>query len=157
MIVLWKLVFQPYLRVKNTRRPHHEDGGKAEETNANQALAAEFETKLQAAKQEALELKVALRAEGVQSRMTSLARQLSKPTTNCPQRAKSSPENRCTDRVAGTCRRLASVVVSKVLGRAGERRPFNLCDRSFRRGYNHEESWSYDSGFIQRISSSSRW
>lgn len=124
MIVLRKLVFQPYLRVAAIREElTTKTAERAEETSAKaRELAQAFESKLQAAKQEALELKGALRAEGVRAKDEVI----SQATTQANSELTAAREKLSHDigavRAAsqGMVDDLAGSIVSKILGRSTE-------------------------------------
>ena len=124
MLVLRKLVFQPYLRVSKIREElTTKTAERAEETSARAALlASDFEAKLQAAKQEALEVKSALRAEGVEIKdqiLNQAADQANAELASARQKLASE-----IDDVRGASQalvdELSSAIVAKVLGRPSD-------------------------------------
>ena len=124
MIVLRKLVFQPYLRVAKIREDlTTKTAERAEDTSAKaQALAVDFEAKLQSAKQSALELKANLRAEGIQSKdaLIEKATQEANEELSAARAKLASEIEDVRTASQGLVDELAAAIVSKVLGRSGE-------------------------------------
>ena len=124
MLVLRKLVFQPYLRVSKIREDlTTKTAERAEETNARaKVLAEDFEAKLQAAKQQALELKSALRAEGIETKdqiLSQAADQANAELASAREKLGSEIEDvRAASK--GLVDDLSSVIVAKVLGRPSD-------------------------------------
>jgi len=124
MLVLRKLVFQPYLRVAKIREDlTTKTAERAEETSAKaQALALEFDTKLQSAKQSALELKANLRAEGVQAKDTVIAEatQQANDELSAAREKLASEIEGVRTASQGLVDELAEVIAAKILGQSHE-------------------------------------
>ena len=124
MLVLRKLVFQPYLRVSKIREDlTTKTAERAEETNARaKVLAEDFDAKLQAAKQDALELKSALRAEGLQTKDQILSEASDRANTELASAREKLAAEIGDVRAAsqGLVDDLSSAIVAKVLGRPSD-------------------------------------
>ena len=124
MLVLRKLVFQPYLRVAGIRDELTTNtAARAEETARRaESLAADFEAKLQIAKQEALAAKTKLRAEGTKEK-DELLNEASQEAQTLLRDAKEKLESEIKivqDASQGLVDELADLIVAKVLNRPSE-------------------------------------
>jgi F-type H+-transporting ATPase subunit b len=124
MIVLRKLVFKPYLRVAAIRDDLTTKMlERAEATSLRaQTLAEEFEAKLLAAKQEALALKTALRAQGVATKteMVDAANAEAQTLLTTSRASLASEVESVREASRGAVDELATLIVQKVLNRAVE-------------------------------------
>ena len=124
MLVLRKLIFQPYLRVASIRDDlTTKTVERAEETSQRaEALAAEFESKLAAAKQEALAMKTALRAEAIAEKDATIDaanRAAQEQLSDSRQKLGTDVEG-VREASKGMVDQIADMIVSKVLNRTSD-------------------------------------
>ena len=124
MLVLRKLIFQPYLRVASIRDDlTTKTIERAEETGERaEALAAEFEAKLAAAKQEALAMKTTLRADAIAVKDATIdaANQTAQEQLAASRQKLSTDVEAVREASKGMVNQIAEMIVSKVLNRTSD-------------------------------------
>lgn len=124
MLVLRKLIFQPYLRVASIRDDlTTKTVERAEETSQRaEALAAEFESKLAAAKQEALAMKTALRAEAIAEKDATIdaANRAAQEQLSDSRQKLGTDVEAVREASKGMVDQIADMIVSKVLNRTSD-------------------------------------
>ena len=124
MLVLRKLIFQPYLRVASIRDDlTTKTVERAEETSQRaEALAAEFESKLAAAKQEALAMKTALRAAAIAEKDATIdaANRAAQEQLSDSRQKLGTDVEAVREASKGMVDQIADMIVSKVLNRTSD-------------------------------------